>query len=254
MIKALLLTSLLATPLLVNEEVVETPSTETFEEKTYTFESYTLILTSDNECKIVENETEYVGSYVKANNDIILVINGKTYSITLNEDGTFKPFENKEVNEIWEDFKVWAKDWLSPEMITNIIGVATTITSVITLVVRLLRMAKEKTLTVEALRDELNGTIGDKIDATLKNELDNAIPNLVKTINNQKEIINVLCKVVALSQENSPQSRIAITELISTIGVDTSSSKQAIENEVKEQEAKKEKTNEELERIITNEK
>ena len=106
MIKALLLTSLLATPLLANEEVVETPVVETFEEKTYTFESYTLVLTSENECKIVENETEYVGSYVKANNDIILVINDKTYSITLNEDGTFKPFENKEVNEIWEDFKV----------------------------------------------------------------------------------------------------------------------------------------------------
>lgn len=253
MIKALLLSALLvASPMMENEaqetEVVFVSSTYTSED------GATLILDTETECSLTKAEETIKGVYTINENIITCVFGDKVYAYEINGTTIKLVEEQKEVNVIWEDFKAWASDWLEPTTLTTIISTITTIGSVITLVVKLLRLAKEKQLTVEAVRDELNAQIGDKIDSSLKNELDTYIPTLVKTINNQKEIIATLCKVVALAQSNDSSSKVAIMQLISSIGVDTDSVKKTIEEEEKRKQEKIASDNEKLEKIIENEK
>lgn len=113
---------------------------------------------------------------------------------------------------------------------------------------------QKKNLTAENVKNLIMKELGDKVDESVRKQLESAITSLTKTAERQNEVLSLLAKVSALSQENTPESRVAILDLISRLGVvdkeDLDNAKASIENEVAEKKALEEETNNTVDKII----
>lgn len=173
-------------------------------------------------------------------------------------DDTKKEDEKKEDSTTTNDTKNEIKEWLSkffePQQVAMIMTWITYIGTIIGLIAKCYSLAKQKTLTAESVKDLIMKDLGDKIDESVANQLTTAIVSLNKTAKNQNEVLALLTKVMALSQENTPESRIAILELISRLGVvkdeEIEEMKETINKQVEETKAVEEKTNESVDTII----
>lgn len=154
-------------------------------------------------------------------------------------------------DKVVDEVKKWLGQWLEPQAVATIASWLTYLISFITCFMKLIALKKQNNLTVENVSKELNETLGDKVDEAVKKEMEAYIPALINAVDNQKEVLNVFSKIMALSQENTPESRVAILNLISTLGVvDTETTKKAIEEEQKAIETKEAENKETLESII----
>lgn len=154
-------------------------------------------------------------------------------------------------DKVVDEVKKWLGQWLEPQAVATIASWLTYLISFITCFMKLIALKKQNNLTVENVSKELNATLGDKVDEAVKKEMEAYIPALINAVDNQKEVLNVFSKIMALSQEGTPESRIAILNLISSLGVvDTETTKKAIEEEQKAIETKEAENKETLESII----
>ncbi len=173
-------------------------------------------------------------------------------------DDSKKEDTSKEDSTTTDDTKNEIKEWLSkffePQQVAMIMTWITYIGTIIGLIAKCYSLAKQKTLTAESVKDLIMKDLGDKIDESVANQLTTAIVSLNKTAKNQNEVLALLTKVMALSQENTPESRIAILELISRLGVvkdeEIEEMKETINKQVEETKAVEEKTNESVDTII----
>lgn len=170
------------------------------------------------------------------------------------EDTTTKTDTTETTNngdKVVDEVKKWLGQWLEPQAVATIASWLTYLISFITCFMKLIALKKQNNLTVENVSKELNATLGDKVDEAVKKEMEAYIPALINAVDNQKEVLNVFSKIMALSQEGTPESRIAILNLISSLGVvDTETTKKAIEEEQKAIETKEAENKETLESII----
>ncbi len=152
------------------------------------------------------------------------------------------------------DWKAWLEQWFTPSQVAMIMTWITYAGTIIGLIAKCYSLAKQKTLTSETVKDLIMKELGDKVDESVKNQLTSAIVSLNKTAERQNEVLSLLAKVSALSQENTPESRIAILDLISRLGVvekeDIESAKATITKEVEEKEIKEIETNNTVDKII----
>lgn len=154
-------------------------------------------------------------------------------------------------DKVVDEVKKWLGQWLEPQAVATIASWLTYLISFITCFMKLIALKKQNNLTVENVSKELNATLGDKVDEAVKKEMEAYIPALINAVDNHKEVLNVFSKIMALSQEGTPESRIAILNLISSLGVvDTETTKKAIEEEQKAIETKEAENKETLESII----
>ena len=168
------------------------------------------------------------------------------------EDSTTTDDSKKE--ETKNEIKEWLSKFFEPQQVAMIMTWITYIGTIIGLIAKCYSLAKQKTLTAESVKDLIMKDLGDKIDESVANQLTTAIVSLNKTAKNQNEVLALLTKVMALSQENTPESRIAILELISRLGVikdeEIEEMKETINKQVEETKAVEEKTNESVDTII----
>ena len=156
------------------------------------------------------------------------------------------------------ELKEWLEKFLEPQQVAMIMTWITYAATIIGLVYKFYQMAKEKNLTAENVKNLIMAELGDKVDESVRKQLESAITSLTKTAERQNEVLSLLAKVNVLSQENTPESRIAILDLISRLGVvdkeDLDNAKASIENEVAEKKALEEETNNTVDKIIENHK
>lgn len=156
------------------------------------------------------------------------------------------------------ELKEWLEKFLEPQQVAMIMTWITYAATIIGLVYKFYQMAKEKNLTAENVKNLIMAELGDKVDESVRKQLESAVNSLTKTAERQNEVLSLLAKVSALSQENTPESRIAILDLISRLGVvdkeDLDNAKASIENEVAEKKALEEETNNAVDTIIENHK
>lgn len=156
------------------------------------------------------------------------------------------------------DWKAWLEQWFTPQQVAMIMTWITYAATIIGMIYKFYQMAKEKNLTAENVKTLIMKELGDKVDESVKKQLESAVTSLTKTAENQNEVLALLTKVMALSQENTPESRVAILDLISRLGVvdktDLDNVKASIENEVAEKKAQEEETNKSVDTIIENHK
>ena len=170
------------------------------------------------------------------------------------EDSTTTDDSKKEETTKTDEIKEWLSKFFEPQQVAMIMTWITYIGTIIGLIAKCYSLAKQKTLTAESVKDLIMKDLGDKIDESVANQLTTAIVSLNKTAKNQNEVLALLTKVMALSQENTPESRIAILELISRLGVvkdeEIEEMKETINKQVEETKAVEEKTNESVDTII----
>ena len=117
------------------------------------------------------------------------------------------------------DIKEWLAQWLTPQQVAMVMTWVAYAGTIIGLIVKLAQLAKTKALSNENVKDLIMKELGDKVDKSVQDNLATSIVAINKTIERQNEVLALLAKVSALSQENTPESRVAILELISRLGV-----------------------------------
>lgn len=153
-----------------------------------------------------------------------------------------------------EEIKAWLEKFLEPQQVAMIMTWITYAATIIGLIYKISQLAKQKSLSNENIKNLILSELGDKVDESVKNQLASAITSLTKTAERQNEVLSLLAKVCALSQENTPESRVAILDLISRLGVvdnsDIESAKETINQEVAEKKALEQETNNTVDKII----
>ena len=167
------------------------------------------------------------------------------------EDSTTSEDKKEETkNEI----KEWLSKFFEPQQVAMIMTWITYIGTIIGLIAKCYSLAKQKTLTADNVKEAVLEKLGDKVDEAVANQLSSSIVSITKMIKNQNETLALLTKVMALSQENTPESRVAILDLISRLGVIDNSEiqeiKETISKQVEDTKVAEEKTNESVDTII----
>ena len=177
---------------------------------------------------------------------------------TTGETTPTEPTETTTEETAKNELKEWLEKFLEPQQVAMIMTWITYAATIIGVLYKFYQMAKQKNLTAENVRDEIMKELGDKVDDSVKNQLASSITSVAKTVERQNEVLALLTKIMALSQENTPESRVAILDLISRLGVvdkeDLDNAKASIENEVAEKKALEEETNNTVDTIIENHK
>lgn len=152
------------------------------------------------------------------------------------------------------DIQEWLAQWLTPQQVAMVMTWLAYAGTIIGLIVKLYQLAKTKSLSNENVKDLIMKELGDKVDKSVQDNLATSIVAINKTIERQNEVLALLAKVSALSQENTPESRVAILELISRLGVvdkeDIEKAKETIKEEVKTKREIEKATNESVDKVI----
>ena len=156
--------------------------------------------------------------------------------------------------ETKNELKEWLSKFFEPQQVAMIMTWITYIGTIIGLIAKCYSLAKQKTLTADNVKEAVLEKLGDKVDEAVANQLSSSIVSITKMIKNQNETLALLTKVMALSQENTPESRVAILDLISRLGVIDNSEiqeiKETINKQVEDTKVAEEKTNESVDTII----
>jgi hypothetical protein len=165
-----------------------------------------------------------------------------------------EPTEPTEPTDIVDYVGEWVSEWLSPMTITSITAIVSLLGAVLYLINQLKKLAKDKSLTT----DDVCAKVTEALKTIGSETTNNAILDVVKPIEERVDkmtpILVDFSKILALSQENTPESRIAILDIIEhlgTIGKEiTDNSKKVVETEVAVIEEKKEETNKKIDEVI----
>lgn len=152
------------------------------------------------------------------------------------------------------DFGKWLQTVFTPEVVASILSVITAMGAIIKLVSTMKELAKQNKLSDEHILSIIN----DTISTSFKSTRSDLIEPLSNDLNKILPVLDKFAKIMALSQENTPESRTAILNLISEIGAEQSDvkktaedAKKVVESQVKEEEAKTEAKKETLNEITS---
>lgn len=151
------------------------------------------------------------------------------------------------------DFGKWMEEHFTAETIATIMSVLTMLGVVLKLCASLKELAQKKAITTE----EVCNKVSEILQTTNKESVEKSINDLVKPLEDKvgsiTPVLNAFAKVLALSQENTPESRLAILELLQSIGnisdkvIDDA--KKEVNSQIKQDEEKKETAISTLEKI-----
>lgn len=152
------------------------------------------------------------------------------------------------MNEFWN----YIKEYCTPQTLT----VITTLILFLVAILKLISMVK-------TLESQKSMTLGNLLTALkeynaveIKKAIIEVVNPVVEEINTIKPYLTTFIKVLALSQENTPESRVAILELIEKMGKQDNdalieTAKEIINAQVEDDKKKKEEQTKKLDAIIT---
>ena len=153
------------------------------------------------------------------------------------------------MNEFWEALK----GYLTPETITVITTVLLFLVSLLKLVSMVKTLNKQKAMTMENLKEVLLNALKSQNQEEINRAIVEILNPVLNAVNEINPYLQTFAKILALSQENTPTSRLAILELIENMGkTDTQlieTAKDTVNEEVKQEEIKKQETIAQLEVI-----
>lgn len=151
------------------------------------------------------------------------------------------------MNEFWN----YVKEYLTPETVTVITTMIMFLVAILRLVSMVKTLNKQKAMTMENLKDVLKAQNEEEVQKAIIN----VTTPIIEEVNTIKPYLNTFSKILALSQENTPESRVAILNLIEQMGQTDNSAlvntaKDIIATQVEEDKKKKEEQNKKLDEII----
>lgn len=222
------------------EETTETTeeNTDLIENETSNQENEEIIVDTNNEEntndntneEIIDNTNNQENNNQENNNQ---VIDETTNEIDNNQNDDSNIKEEK-------NFITWLHKNVSAQTITTCTAIISMLIACLNLLTRLKKMSKEKSASIQDVCDRVTELLDEK---TAEDNKKLILP-LVNKINQHNNVLDKFAKILALSQENSVESRIAILNLIQDLGnVDEKvilQAKDNIEEEQKKIEEKKE--------------
>lgn len=148
------------------------------------------------------------------------------------------------------DWKAWLEQWFSPDQIAMVMSWVAYAGTIIGLVVRLKQLAKSKSTTAEQVKELVLEEIKKSVNEEIANQVKPYLDGVVKVQGNTNEIMQVFAKILVLSQNNDAESKVAILNLIASLGVvDKEVLDQVKESVVEEEKVKEETKSEALNKI-----
>lgn len=157
--------------------------------------------------------------------------------------------ENPEVVEEVFDFGKYFKELFTPELITTIIAMIGALSSIFALIKNVRTLAKQNSGTIK----DVISAVQTKMDENNDANITKVISPLAKKMEKIEDTEEILIKVLALMQDTTPQSKLALLDLLASIGKvkdDTIvKAKENVEKQELAQKENKEKAIKELEEI-----
>ena len=130
------------------------------------------------------------------------------------------------------------------------------IATIIGLVVKLRQLKQTNNFTLKGVSDEVQAKLEIVVGQEVAKQFGEIAPKLISGQENTNQIMTIFAKILALSQENTPESRVAILNLIEQLGTVgqelVNNAKGAIEESVKLAEQAKKELDERVDKIIDN--
>lgn len=162
-----------------------------------------------------------------------------------------KPDVDTEATFDWEE---WAKEWLSPQVLTTVTAVLTALVAVLKMVASLKSMAKNKQLTIDGVNEIVVSNLKECVSKEVADKIDAYMPEIIAYEKKSSDIMIAFSKILALAQENTPEARKAILEVIQELGVINNtaveSAKKTIEKQEEAKKAEEAKKTDELNKIV----
>lgn len=165
----------------------------------------------------------------------------ETTSVVVSESSSEEPSDGTAVDEVRE----WVDRFLSPDKVAMYMSWVAYIGTIIGLVASIRRLKQNNNLTLKNVSDEVQGKLELIVSKQVADQFGKIAPRIIEGQEQANEIMAIFAKILALSQENTPESRVAILDLIEKLGTVsrdiTETAKEAIEEgKVFAEEAKKE--------------
>ena len=152
------------------------------------------------------------------------------------------------------DWEEWAKEWLSPQVLTTVTAVLTALVAVLKMVAYLKSMAKNKQLTIDGVNEIVVSNLKECVSKEVADRIDAYMPEIIAYEKKSSDIMIAFSKILALAQENTPEARKAILEVIQELGVINNtaveSAKKTIEKQEEAKKAEEAKKTDDLNKIV----
>ena len=152
------------------------------------------------------------------------------------------------------DWAEWAKEWLSPQVLTTVTAVLTALVAVLKMVASLKSMAKNKQLTIDGVNEIVVSNLKECVSKEVADKIDAYMPEIIAYEKKSSDIMIAFSKILALAQENTPEARKAILEVIQELGIINNtaveSAKKTIEKQEEAKKAEEAKKTDELNKIV----
>lgn len=149
------------------------------------------------------------------------------------------------------DFGKWMEEHFTAQTITTITSVLTMLAVVLKLVSYTKSLAKEKNTTMEDVKAQVIEILNTTNKESVEKSINDLVAPLEKEVGSITPVLNAFAKILALSQENTPESRIAILELIQELGNVSGNIVEKAKEEVNKQVEEENKEQEEKIELLT---
>lgn len=178
-------------------------------------------------------------------------LGGVRYEAEPQTSETSQVAEATETTEKAFDFGEWLKETFTPEVIASIVSCVTAVAALLKLVAVLKDLSRSKKTSL----DELTAKVIKALEESNIKQARSLIEPLEGDVGQLKEVLDIFAKILALSQDGSAESKVAILELIQKIGnVDSGKlaeeAKKAVISQAEESQRKIEKAKETLDEVI----
>lgn len=153
-----------------------------------------------------------------------------------------------------DEVKEWFDKFFSPDKVAMYVSWLAYIATFIGLAVKLKQLKATNNLTLKNVSDEVKVVLKQTTSDEVAKKFDEMLPSVLATQEKTNAIMTIFAKILALSQENTPESRVAILNLIEELGAVSKevidNSKEVIEAGVKLAEQAKEDLDKKIDEIV----
>ena len=127
--------------------------------------------------------------------------------------------EQPVIEEENDSAEKWFAEFFSAEKVAMYISWVAYIGTIIGLVAKVKQLKQTNNLTLKNVSDEVKGLLQETIGDEVTKQFNNMLPSVLKTQEKTNQIMSIFAKILTLSQENTPESRVAILNLIEELGI-----------------------------------
>ncbi len=157
----------------------------------------------------------------------------------------------QEAKDAWTRF---ADEYLTADKVAMYMSWVAYIGTIIGLAANLTKLRKAAGLTTKQVSEQVQAKVEEVVSREIAEQTGKLLPSVLATQEKTNEMLAIFSKIIALGQENTPESRVAILNLIEelgTVGKETlQATEEAIHEEVKAVEEHRAEVEAKLDEII----